>query len=229
MTDHYSRLWLKDLFRLVPGAKDQFEEATGINPDEAPVSLLRGGIEVVVQNEELRRQHEREDKIRQEDREFQLRLEQAKAEALRYSLIEAARIIRDGNKEDMERLEKILLSINEGAKQLAAATNDSGKTAQSGGNYIPPLTSYMNCWRRHYPTPEFPAGRPGPAQAVAAMPFPDGVHYRCMVAFASQSPDGFARMKYQIFHAELLRQGDCPRPLSRSITRRIPFASSLTN
>ena len=100
MTDHYSRLWLQDLFRLVPGAKDKFEKATGINPDEAPLSLLKGGIEVVIENEQLQRQHEREDRIREQDHEFQARLEQAKAEALRYSISEAARIIRDGNKKD---------------------------------------------------------------------------------------------------------------------------------
>ena len=55
----------------------------------------------------------------------------------------------------------------------------------------------------------------------------DGIHYRCIVAYAAQNPgdSGFARLNYQIFHAELLRQGNCPKPLSRSITRRIPVVS----
>jgi hypothetical protein len=233
MTDHYARLWLKDLFQLVPGAKDRFQETAGINPDEAPLSLLRSGIEVMVENEQLQRKHNREDIIREQEHEFQAKLEQAKAEALRYSISEAAKIIRDGNKEDAERLEKILLSINEGAKQLAASNaskGGGGSTQTQTGNYSPSLISYMNCWRKHDPTPEHLEGRPGPSQCVQVTPYADGTHYRCMVAFAAQSPDAFARTGYQVFHAELLRQGDCPRPLSRNISRRIPIVSwTLTN
>jgi hypothetical protein len=93
--------------------------------------------------------------------------------------------------------------------------------------YLPTLISYMDCWRKHPTSEKFPAGRSGPSQCVSTVPKSDGIHYRCLVAFSSQNPKGFARVKYQIFHAELLRQGDCPKPLSRSITRRIPGISWL--
>lgn len=93
----------------------------------------------------------------------------------------------------------------------------------------PPALSYTNCIRQHPPSKEEPAGRPGPERCVLNIPQEDGIHMRCLIAYVSQNPGdkGFARLPYQIFHAELLRQGNCPRPLSRSVTRRIPGISWL--
>lgn len=224
MTEHISRLWLKDLFNsLSPEAKMEFERKTGITPDNAPPWLLKGGIEASIESETTDRQYEREDQIRRKQYEFQAKIEQAKAEALRISLNEAAGIIREGSQKDSERLEKILTTVQEGYKQLQL---DDTSTKSSEGKYLPTLVSYMDCFRKHSATKEYSEGRAGPSQCVSTQPQPDGVHYRCLVAFASQSPTGFARLKYQIFHAELLRQGDCPKPYSRSITHRIPFKIS---
>ncbi len=224
MTDHYSRLWLQDLFRLVPGAKREFEKNMGIDLDKAPSWLISGGINILIENEEMRRHQEREDEIRREDYEFQAKMEQAKAEALRVSLYEVANIIRESHQEDTERLEKLLTTIQEGYKSLPPS-GDSNQLAQ--GKYLPTHITYLNCWRKHSKTEDFPAGRPGPSQCIYTMHQTDGIHYRCLVAYASQHQEGFARLSYQIFHAELLRQGDCPKPLSRSITRRIPGLSWL--
>lgn len=226
MTDHYSRLWLKDLFKAFsPKARREFERTTGISPEEDPPWwLLLGGLVTLDRNETARKQYEREDKIRRENYEFLTKLKQAEAEALRYSISEAANIIREGHKEDAEKLGKILASINEGCKQLQAG-DGSGQSEQ--GKYLPALISYMDCWRKHPASEKFPAGRPGPSQCVSTMPESGGIHYRCLVAFSSQNPKGFARLKYQILHTELLRQGDCPKPYSRSITRRIPGLSWL--
>ncbi|MEK6943538.1 MAG: hypothetical protein AABX00_05735 [Nanoarchaeota archaeon] len=95
--------------------------------------------------------------------------------------------------------------------------------------YFPPSLSYTNCIRHHDPTSEHPKGEPGPERCVLTIPQEDGIHMRCLVAYASQNPgdQGFARLPYQVFHAELLRQGGCPRPLSRSISRRLPVISYL--
>ena len=103
------------------------------------------------------------------------------------------------------------------------------QAAQPTISYHVPQLSYTNCIRHHPPSKEFPAGRPGPGRCVLTIPQEDGIHMRCLVAYTSQNPgeQGFARLPYQIFHAELLRQGDCPRPLSRSVTRRIPGMSWL--
>jgi len=94
---------------------------------------------------------------------------------------------------------------------------------------VPPELEYTDCIRYHYPTRDNPQRRPGPARAVVTWNEDGGIRRQCMVAYAAQNPrdQGFARLKFQIFHAELLRQGDCPRPLSRSISRRIPGISWL--
>lgn len=219
MTDFEAMLWLRDLFSLVPGAKDEFRRSTGINPDEAPHWLVIEGVRVAVANESARRQEEREDITRQEGYKALAQIEQAKAEALRFSLSEAARIVARGREEDSKRLESILNAVELGYKQLS-----SGQ-----GTNPPALISYTDCWRKHDPNEKNPEGRPGPAQCIQTTPKQDGVHYMCLVAFSSQSPTAFARLRYQIFHEELLRQGDCPRPYSRSITRRIPLVSWLLN
>lgn len=94
-----------------------------------------------------------------------------------------------------------------------------------------PDIAYTDCIRYHDPTPENPSRRPGPQRCVMTWNESDGTHMQCLVAYSSQNPGdkGFARLKFQIFHEELLRQGDCPRPLSRSISRRIPVISFLFN
>ena len=94
---------------------------------------------------------------------------------------------------------------------------------------VPPQLEYTDCIRHHDPTPDNPQRRPGPERCVMTWNEDGGVRRQCMVAYGAQNPGdkGFARLKFQIFHAELLRQGDCPRPLSRSITRRIPDISWL--
>lgn len=229
MVDHKVRLWLNDLFRTVTGAKEEFERIIGVSPDGLPTELLYGSIETLVDTEKSRRQEEREDEIRQEQQDLYAKIEQAKAEALRFSLNEVAMIIREGNSEDAQKLEQILISIDEGAKQVAAADSGGARKALPPryGEYQPsPFIAYMDCKRKHPPTEEHSEGRPGPSQCIEARPYPDGMHYRCMVAFLSQNPEGYARIKYQIFHAELLRQGDCPKPYSRSILHRIPFRIS---
>lgn len=94
---------------------------------------------------------------------------------------------------------------------------------------VPPELEYTDCIRYHDPTPDNPQRRPGPERCVVTWNEDGRIRRQCMVAYAAQNPgdQGFARLKFQIFHAELLRQGDCPRPLSRSITRRIPGISWL--
>ncbi len=101
---------------------------------------------------------------------------------------------------------------------------DSSNTASA----LPRL-EYTDCIRHHDPTPDNPQRRPGPERCVTTWSEEDGIHRQCIVAYGAQNAgdQGFARLKFQIFHAELLRQGDCPRPLSRSITRRIPGISWL--
>jgi hypothetical protein len=225
MTDHELRLLLKDLFGDFSfEEKSEYERRTGINVDRAPPWLIYGGLKALLEEETLHRKYQREDTVRQENYDFQAKLERAKVEALGLFLNEAARIIRDGNKEDMKKLESILASVQESHKELQG---DQGMIIESSERKQLPVVSYTDCWRRHNPTESHPEGRPGPSQCIQSIPQEDGIHYRCMVAYASQKPSGFARLKYQIFHAELLRQGDCPRPLSRSISRRIPVVSWL--
>lgn len=220
MINHEYRLWMNDIFNTLPEAKKIFEEHLGISPENLPTWMLKGGIEAIVNAETSRREEEREDQIRGEEHEFQIKLEKAKLETLRYSLSEVARIIREGNEENAEKLRQLLTSISEGYRTLQ--TSPPQKMISSST-----LVSYADCWRRHDKTEEHPVGRPGPTQCVYTKPEEDGIHHRCLVAYAAQNPgdSGFARLKYQIFHAELLRQGDCPKPLSRSITRRIPVVS----
>ncbi len=222
MTDHELRLLVNDLLDKVPGARKEIEKTAGTSLENLPDWVMYGVINTLEQTETLHRQQEREDVIREEQQEFYIKLEQAKAVALRCSLNEAARIIADGNKENTERLEQVLNSINEGAKQL-----QSGDGYDSGGKSLPSsFIAYTDCRVKHRPTEEHPEGRPGPSQCIETRVHSDGVHYRCLVAFLAQNPQGFARIKYQIFHAELLKQGDCPRPYSRSILHRLPFRIS---
>lgn len=224
MVDHKVRLMLKRLFNAVPGAKDEFERIVGMDLDKLPHWMVEGGIKTAVDTEKLHREEERDRKIREEQREFYARIEHAKAQALRYSLNEAAKIIRDGNKEDAQRLEQILTSVKEGYQMLESSKN----SAQQEQKYLPlPHLDYSDCWRKHPANEDFPGGRPGPSQCIQTIPNHDGIHYRCLVAYVSHNPgdEGFARLEHQIFHAELLREGDCPKPLSRSITRRIPGVS----
>ncbi len=218
MTDHEYRLWLCDIFNALPETKRIFEETVGINPDNLPIWMLKGGIESIVDKETSTRKEEKEKKIREEEREFQVKLEKAKLETLKYSLGEVARIIKECDEKNSDKLDVLVKSIHDGYKML------SEKEPVSVG-----LVSYADCWRKHPATEEFPAGRSGPSQCVYNKPEKDGVHYRCLIAYAAQTPGdkGFARLKYQIFHAQLLREGDCPRPLTRSITRRIPGISWL--
>lgn len=221
MVDHEARLWLNDLFENVPGAREDFKRVAGVDPEHAPTWMLYGGIHTIVETEIQRRREEREDTQRAEDQEFAAKMEQVRLEALRYSVSEIGRIIREGNAQNAAMLEQIVGAVQEGSKAL--------QSDSQGKKYLPMLISYTDCWRKHDSTENSPEGRPGPSQCIHSLPEEDGIHYRCLTAYSSQNPGdaGFARLRYQIFHAELLRQGDCPRPLSRSITRRIPVISWL--
>ena len=103
-------------------------------------------------------------------------------------------------------------------------------SVQVGKPALPDI-AYTDCIRYHDPTPENPSRRPGPQRCVMTWNESDGTHMQCLVAYSSQNPGdkGFARLRFQIFHEELLRQGDCPRPLSRNVSRRIPIISFLFN
>jgi len=229
MVDHEIRLWFKRLFESFPGARAAFESSLGINPDELPTWLQRGGIEAVVGEETLRRQHEREEAIRQKTQEFQYKLARAQAEALRYSLNEIAHIIREGNREDAQRLEAMISTIRQGYASLPVQGADATSQKMAEGHFLPLHVTYMNCFRKHPKDDNNPDGRPGPAQCIYTLSKEEGLEVRCLVAYMAHNPGdkGFARLKYQIFHAPLLREGDCPRPLSRSISRRIPGFSWL--
>lgn len=133
--------------------------------------------------------------------------------------------IRQGNTAQLQQIEANLMQKHSQLIQERKQLEGPERHEKS----LSPVISFTDCIRHHDPTDEFPQGRPGPTRCVATSAGKNGVSMRCLVAYYSHQTDdkGFARLPYQIFHETLLRQGNCPRPLSRSISRRIPALSWL--
>src|SRR3989344_715961 len=174
---------------------------------------------------------EKEEEGIRRDQEFQFNLAKTQVHALgvllQEGLTRSAQMMADYGKDNLRLIEGILKSVEE--RYVALHSTQQALLPSQIPYSLPAPLSYTNCIRHHSPTQEFPAGRQGPERCVYTIPQEDGLHMRCLIAYTSQNPGdkGFARLPYQIFHAELLRQGNCPRPLSRSVTRRIPGLSWL--
>ena len=205
--------------------KAAFERKMGICWSQGTPEQKYGAVNAWLEITDREEDHAREDAREARQYEFMTRLEKARIEAFAQALQETSRIIREGHQEDTKRLEQVIARLIE--NQPPPYTGGGHVMNPFEGRYLPESVTYMDCWRKHAPDEHFPEGRPGPARIVHVIPREEGIHYRCMIAMGSQKPEGFARLGYQIFHEELLRQGDCPRPYSRSITRRIPLLSWL--
>ena len=208
--------------------KQDFQRNTGIVFSSLDLDGRLTALETYmgIKNNQFTR--EREDKVREGEHEFQTKLAQMQMQTLGMMLVNAltqsTQIMMQYGEQGIKRIEETLKSVGEKYSALQSTQKALPYSTQN-----PLSLSYTNCIRYHSPTKEFPAGRPGPARTVLTYTDNEGIHMRCLTAYSSQNPDdkGFARLPYQIFHAELLRQGDCPRPLSRSVTRRIPGLSWL--
>jgi len=139
--------------------------------------------------------------------------------------------IEDLRKEEMIYLRQLEKSLTDRIEQIRKELKGYGQPSlQNKSERVAlPVITFTDCIRHHFPSEKNSEVKPGPTRCVTTRPAEDGVHMHCLVAYYAQNPGdkGFARLPYQIFHAELLRQGDCPRPLSRSISRRIPGLSWL--
>ncbi|NOZ81077.1 MAG: hypothetical protein GXP63_05375 [DPANN group archaeon] len=158
--------------------------------------------------------------------EKSMELEAARFKALDYTLTKFLGMLAENNQSQLKQIESKFNEISEqakGIKLLPEHASTIPSEHDDASEYVALMPTYSNCWRKH------DDGHAGPEHAILTMTAKDGLHMRCLVAYAAQNPGdkGFARLKYQIFHEELLRQGDCPRPYSRSISRRIPGISWL--
>lgn len=227
MKDHQLRLSLNDLFDLNPNLKGKIK-SMGINTTHTAPWLLYGAMTTLRDNEISRRKNEREDQIREEDRQFMVQIERARAETLHYSLNELGRIISDGNHEDAKRLEEIVKSIGEANKEITVQIENTKQLPyednSTASKHLPTHVTYTNCSRKHSEE-----DRPGPSQCIYTIPQTDGLHMRCLIAYRAQNTGdkGFARLPFSIFHSKLLEEGDCPKPLSTDLDHQIPIISQL--
>lgn len=227
---------LTNWFRSLPEEiQDDFARVTGIVFDSLQgFDAKRAVLEDYRQKTRLKLAQKRQDEIRGQEQEFRVRVAreqaQAFAEIIANALSQMSGAFLEHQGQMTKKIEELARSLetNYGGRQLPSVGGEPSHQA-APRQFSPPSLSYTNCIRYHDPTPEHPERRPGPARCVLTIPRDDGIHMRCIVAYVSQNQDdtGFARLPYQIFHAELLRQGDCPRPLSRSVSRRIPGLSWL--
>ncbi len=212
---------LQDDFKIVTGIV--FDSLQGLEAKNAALQIYR-----IKRRKKI--EESKDEEIRKQQQEFQLKLAEAQAKTfgsiISTALSQISQMFLNYQGRMTEQMEQIIHTLESKYRDYQPSLTEGTKPK---GQLPPPSLSYTNCIRYHDPTPENPVRRPGPGRCVLTTPQEDGIHMRCIVAYVSQNPDdkGFARLPYQIFHAELLRQGDCPRPLSRSVTRRIPGLSWL--